>query len=260
MAFSGGRTENTVIIGIDFGTTFSGVAFTWSKKIDHIEVISNWESVMHSNFDEDKAPTAISFGPKKEVKWGYNIPAADEQAKWFKLLLLDDNDLPEEVRDSVKIKEARAYLEKHNITTLEAITIFLRHLWNHAIQHIMKSVSRNLVNYSKFHIVVPLPAIWPAYARGRMREAAKQAGMLAQRLAGETELTFIAEPEAAALATLADMKDRCDIKVRVAVYCSLTLLTSAQCHRLAIPSWLLTAAAALLTSSAIKWSPCHRWR
>lgn len=258
MATSGG--DNTVIIGIDFGTTFSGVAFTWSKKIDHVEVISNWESVMHSNFDEDKAPTAISFGPKNEVRWGYNIPAADEQAKWFKLLLIDDNDLPEEVRNSDKIRDARAYLEKHNLTTIEAVALFLRHLWNHAIQHITKSVSRNLVNYSKFHIVITLPAIWPAYARGRMRDAAKQAGMLAERLAGETELTFLAEPEAAALATLADMKDRSDIKVGVSLCCQLTLLTSAQCLRLAIPSWLLTAAGAPLTSSAIRCSPCRPWR
>ncbi len=60
---------------------------------------------------------------------------------WFKLLLLDDNDLPEEVRNSVKIREARAYLEKHNITTLEAITIFLRRLWNHAIRRIAMSQS-----------------------------------------------------------------------------------------------------------------------
>lgn len=35
-----------------------------------------------------------------------------------------------------------------------------------------------------------LPAIWPAYAQGRMREAARQAGMLADRIAGETKLSF----------------------------------------------------------------------
>ncbi len=219
MAFSGGETDNTVIIGIDFGTTFSGVAFAWSKNIDHVEVISNWESVMPSNFDEDKAPTAISFGPKQEVKWGYNIPSTDEQGMWFKLLLIDDNDLPEEVRDSVKIMEIRAYLQKHNLTTIEVIALFLRHLWNHAIQHITKSVSCNLVNYSRFRIVITLPAIWPEYARVRMKEAAKQAGMLAEREAGETELVFLAEPETAALATLSDMKNRCDIKVRAKVCC-----------------------------------------
>lgn len=71
------------------------------------------------------------------------------------------------------------------------------------------------MNYSKFHIVITLPAIWPDYARNRMREAAEQAGMLSARVAGETTLSFISEPKAAALATLSDMEGRCDIMVRL---------------------------------------------
>ncbi|KAK4032540.1 hypothetical protein C8A01DRAFT_41001, partial [Parachaetomium inaequale] len=117
MASMGPEVGNTVIIGIDFGTTYSGVAFTCSKKIDSIEVIASWDSELPSNCDEDKTPTAISFGPQNQVTWGYNIPFDAEQAKWFKLLLIDDKDLPDEVRGSDKIREARAYLEKHNITT-----------------------------------------------------------------------------------------------------------------------------------------------
>jgi molecular chaperone DnaK (HSP70) len=127
--------------------------------------------------------------------------------------LVDEEDLPEEVRGSAKVKQARAYLKKHNKSAIEIIALFLRHLWNHATQHITETVSRNLVNFSKFHIVITLPAIWPDYARNRMKEAASIAGMLAKRSAGETELSFISEPEAAALATLAEMESRNDIKV-----------------------------------------------
>ncbi|KAK3294582.1 uncharacterized protein B0H64DRAFT_463570, partial [Chaetomium fimeti] len=204
--------DNTISIGIDFGTTYSGVAFTWSKKVDNIEVLASWDSELPSNCDEDKTPTAISLSRKGKVSWGYNIPFGEEHAKWFKLLLIDDQDLPDEVRCSTKIYEARAYLKKYNITTVEAIAQYLRHLWNHAVQRISDTVSRNLVQYSRFQIVMTLPAIWPEYARCRMRDAAKQAGMLATRAAGETELLFISEPEAAALATLADMDGRSDIK------------------------------------------------
>ena len=213
MASPEDETGNTVIVGIDFGTTFSGVAFTWSKKIERMEVISSWDSDLHSSSEEEKTPTAISFGPKKKATWGYNIPFDAEQGKWFKLLLIDDKDLPEDVRKSTKIKEARAYLKKHNKTPTAVIAQFLRLLWNHCNQRIIESIGRSLVNYSKFHIVITLPAIWPDYARGRMREAASQAGMLSQRVAGETTLSFISEPEAAALATLSDMEGRCDIKV-----------------------------------------------
>jgi molecular chaperone DnaK (HSP70) len=206
-------TDNTIIVGIDFGTTYSGVAFTWSKKIERMEVIASWDSHLHSSSDEEKVPTAISLGCEGSVTWGYNIPCDADQGKWFKLLLVDDKDLPEDVRKSAKIKEVRAYLEKNNKTPVAVIALFLRHLWNHCTERITETVGRNLVNYSKFHIVVTLPAIWPSYARWRMKEAASEAGMLAKRVAGETELSFISEPEAAALATLSDMAGRCDIKV-----------------------------------------------
>ncbi|KAK4237432.1 hypothetical protein C8A03DRAFT_34593 [Achaetomium macrosporum] len=45
-----------------------------------------------------------------------------------------------------------------------------------------------------------------------MKEVASEAGILTKRVAGETQLNFISEPEAAALATLSDMEGRCDIK------------------------------------------------
>ncbi|KAK4233972.1 hypothetical protein C8A03DRAFT_38274, partial [Achaetomium macrosporum] len=46
-------TDNTIIVGIDFGTTYSGVAFTWSKKIERIEVIASWDSELHSSANEE---------------------------------------------------------------------------------------------------------------------------------------------------------------------------------------------------------------
>jgi len=206
---------NTILLGIDFGTTYSGVAFTWSNNIDKMEVITSWESDLHTNGEEEKAPTAIAYGRQGKVQWGYAIPQDEEQVKWFKLLLIDKEDLPEDVKNSPKIQEARDYLKKHKKTAIEVISLFLRHLWNHCNQRITETVSRSLVNYSKFHIVITLPAIWPDYARARMREAARDAGMLGKRVAGETELTFISEPEAAALATLSDLDGRKDVKVSV---------------------------------------------
>ncbi|KAL1835623.1 hypothetical protein VTJ49DRAFT_6307 [Mycothermus thermophilus] len=207
------QTGNTVIVGIDFGTTYSGVAFTWSNKIERMEVITSWDSDLHSTSDEEKTPTAISYNSKGEVSWGYSIPFEPEQGKWFKLLLIDEKDLPDEIRGSTKLKEAREYLKKHNKTPISVIAEYLRLLWNHCNQRIIETVSRAVVNYSKFHIVITVPAIWPQYARVRMREAAKDAGMLTKRIAGETRLDIISEPEAAALATLSDMEGRCDVQV-----------------------------------------------
>jgi molecular chaperone DnaK (HSP70) len=247
--------DNTIIVGIDFGTTYSGVAFTWSKKIERMEVISSWDSELHSSSDEEKTPTAISFESKGKVNWGYNIPFDADQGKWFKLLLIDDKDLPEDVRMSAKIKEARAYLKKHNKTPVVVIASFLRLLWNHCNQRVTETVSRSLVNYSKFHIVITLPAIWPDYARHRMREAVEQAGMVSARVAGKTTLSFISEPEAAALATLLDMEGRCDIMVRLPASFFGFWCCFPNWHwvRLVIVLWLSTAEVVPLISLATRW-------
>ncbi|KAA8631132.1 hypothetical protein SMACR_07358 [Sordaria macrospora] len=200
--------RSIIIIGKDFGTTFSGVAYTWSTKGDKVQVITSWDTDNYSSSNEEKTPSALSFLGEGQVNWGYSVPKDADQLKWFKLLLLDEEDLPEDVKASSRILEARAYLRSHNRTPIEAIAVYLRCLWNHCIQRITESVSKTLVNYSKFHVVMTLPAIWPDYARSRMREAANIAGILGPRAAGETELTFLSEPEAAAIATFADMEGR----------------------------------------------------
>ena len=133
--------------------------------------------------------------------------------RWFKLLLIEEKDLPNDVRESSQLREARAYLRNINKTAIEVIGLYLRHLWNHAIQIITTAVGKAVLNYSQHHVVITLPAIWPEYAKSRMREAAILAGIVQKRLEAETSLTFVSEPEAAALATLSDLTQRPDIKV-----------------------------------------------
>jgi molecular chaperone DnaK (HSP70) len=204
--------SDIVIVGIDFGTTYSGAAFTWGNKVDQIEVITSWESDLHGNSDEDKAPTVLSH--KEGVRWGYDVPPESDQIRWFKLLLLDEKDVPDDIRRSGKLRAARKYLRKYRKTAISVIAEYLRLLWRHCEQRIAETISHRFVSYARFHIVITVPAIWPQYARVRMREAAQEAGLLEPRLSGTPILDIISEPEAAALATLRDMSDRSDIKVR----------------------------------------------
>lgn len=205
--------KGTLVIGIDFGTTFSGVAFTWSDKVDQVGVVNSWEAD-GDNVDEAKAPSAITYGPRGTFTWGYSVEPGDEQLKWFKLLLLKEDDIPEAIRASDKLQEARNYLEKHNKTPIQVVTEFLRHLWEYSLKCITKAIGKATVNYAQFHVAITLPAIWPSYAREGMRLAARDAGILDKRLGVETQLTFVPEPEAAAIAALADMEGRFDVKVK----------------------------------------------
>lgn len=136
--------------------------------------------------------------------------------KWFKLLLIDENDLPEDIRKSSRMSGHKELLKDTNKTVVEVISDFLRALWAHALENIQRSMGQTMLELSKLKVIVTLPAIWPHYAQLRMREAIQLAGILDERPAGLTSLDFISEPEAAALATMEDIIDRPDIKVRTA--------------------------------------------
>ncbi|KAJ3961879.1 hypothetical protein N0V92_001443 [Colletotrichum tropicale] len=208
--------ENVIIIGIDFGTTFSGVSWAFSGQPNEIEVITNWEAELNFNSDTEKTPTTLLYsGMQGQASWGYGIPAdtAHEPLKWFKLLLIDREDLPKNLQDSMQIAIAQKLMDDANKAPTDVISGYLRRLWNHSIECIGDSISKELVKMCKFHVVITLPAIWPDYAKARMRKAAKDAGILKHRPAGPTHLSFISEPEAAALATMRDLGCRPNIKV-----------------------------------------------
>ncbi|KAK2038571.1 actin-like ATPase domain-containing protein [Colletotrichum somersetense] len=207
---------DAIVIGIDFGTTFSGVSWAFSGQPNDIEVITRWEAEMNFASDREKAPTEILYrGAQNAVFWGYGIPIEEIQdaMRWFKLLLVDEVDLPDNLRTSSKIATARKAVKDANKDPVDVITSYLRRLWNHSIESIDLSTGNDLVNMCKFHVVVTLPAIWPEYAKTRMQRAAKNAGLLEERPAGQTTLAFITEPEAAALATMRDLAGRPNIKV-----------------------------------------------
>ncbi|KAK1970942.1 actin-like ATPase domain-containing protein [Colletotrichum sublineola] len=209
-------TGDAIVIGIDFGTTFSGVSWAFSGQPNDIEVITRWEAELNFASDTEKVPTAILYrGAQGAVSWGYDIPTEDISAamRWFKLLLVDEADLPEKLRTSCQISTARKAVKDVNKDPVEVISSYIRHLWNHSIECIGISAGDELVNMCRFHVVITLPAIWPDYAKARMRRAAENAGILGERPAGETTLEFISEPEAAALATMRDLAGRPNIKV-----------------------------------------------
>ncbi|TQN64011.1 Heat shock 70 kDa protein 12A, partial [Colletotrichum shisoi] len=207
--------EHAIIIGIDFGTTFSGVSWAFSGQPNDIEVITRWEAELSYNSDTEKTPSTLLYhGPYGEASWGYGIPAATsaEPLKWFKLLLIDHQDLPRELQSSAQIATARRLMSEANMDPVDVIAGYLRRLWNHSIECITLSTGKELVKMCKFHVVITLPAIWPAYAKARMTRAAQEAGILKNRSAGDTVLSFISEPEAAALATMRDLSNRPNIK------------------------------------------------
>lgn len=198
----------SLLVGIDFGTTYSGVAWAYSKQPEDVNIITNWDSIEFASADKGKAPTKISYGNGYEqMTWGYGV-ADNEAVEWFKLLLLDDADMDPKQRRSPQITKAKQLLQNAGKTPVQAVADYLRLLWKHAVMNIKRSFGEATVEGLPIRVVCTVPAVWTTNAVSRMREAAQESGILDYRPAGETTLDFVSEPEAAALATFDDLKTR----------------------------------------------------
>lgn len=176
------------------------------------EVITRWPAAREEKF---KVPTQICYGSDgRPAGWGYDIAPGSEAISWFKLLLIDEDRLDYEYRNSAAIQKAREQVARAGKEPVDVVADYLRCLWKHVLQDLVRSRGHAAVEGSPFKIWLTVPAIWDDVAGQRMKEAARRAGLLERRLAGPTQIDIVAEPEAAALAALGDLNVTPDVKVR----------------------------------------------
>ncbi|KAF5536279.1 heat shock 70 kDa 12B [Fusarium napiforme] len=209
------QASPVLVLGIDFGTTYSGIAWCRVGENNEIKFTTNWKKPRFAQGDKQKVPSAIFYHHLNDEnpEWGATTPQDETTLRWFKLLLVDEKDLPDHIRHSVQLKTARALMLKANKTPVQILGDYLRQLWRHCRQNIVRAEGRRMMTVSTVHLVVTLPAIWPYYTRSRMTEALGHAGLLNITKAGHTTLDFISEPEAAALTCLKENADRFNVRV-----------------------------------------------
>ncbi|ESZ94268.1 hypothetical protein SBOR_5336 [Sclerotinia borealis F-4128] len=174
--------RHKIIVAVDYGTTYSGVCYVQStaKSFKDVVCINSWLGST-SNNKFDKAPTRIAYPkenkttmithPRTKLKlklWGFQVKPKLISCSWTKLL--DKNARPQEYDDvhSTEIDQG--------------------------MMHLPPSLTANCW--------ITLPAIWSEEAKYNTLSAAKSAGF-GNRLMDE--IHTIAEPEAAAIATLKDL-------------------------------------------------------
>ncbi|ROW09511.1 hypothetical protein VMCG_02170 [Cytospora schulzeri] len=195
----------TIVVSIDFGTTFTGFTYAYSGDAGNVQTITDWAD---GNSDDPKTPSAIKFS-HGETTWGIEAKKVPEALQWFKLFLVDESDLPADVRGSTQLSEARDRLQTLGMTAVDVVASFLKLLWLHCLEKMKVAEGEDTVDTSRLHVVVTLPAIWQNDAQERMRQAVDRAGILnARRGVGKTTLDLVSEPEAAALAALSGVDGR----------------------------------------------------
>ncbi|KAI9751050.1 MAG: hypothetical protein M1815_001453 [Lichina confinis] len=194
------RSKAQLIVGIDFGTTFSGVAFAFVTNNETKEdIITEWPGA--GNQTKQKIPTVLYYDQyQKVVGWGPDIADAlaptgypkpgVQKVEWFKLQLMlsgntyiDPINLPPLPPGKSEIDVAADYLAK------------LRQAMRNQLQKTLGEVFQREERNIRYYLTVP--AIWNDAGKAATRAAAIQAGFI--RDINDNRLTLITEPEAAAL-------------------------------------------------------------
>ncbi|KAL5349552.1 hypothetical protein ACLOAV_005847, partial [Pseudogymnoascus australis] len=183
--------DQTIIIGIDFGTTFSGIAWTTEGCPDDLEVISSWPG--SQNRTSEKVPSVMAYETRKEkraFRWGFQVSPFTDSIRGLKLLL--DESQQNRYGPSVRSKEILTMLDKDPVSVASD---YLRELLAVVKGIQIRRLGETYVRSAKFRVVLTVPAVWSDKAKDATLRAAED-GL------GDHKLIMISEPEAAALHTL----------------------------------------------------------
>ncbi|KAF7373360.1 Heat shock protein 12B [Mycena sanguinolenta] len=192
--------EGKLVIAIDFGTTFSGVAYGSSRLASgKVQQILNWPG---SSETFRKIPTCLLYDEQGRVlAWGLEakntsaMPGTSHY-EWFKLFLD-----PRALRDESALDPRLPSLPP-NKTAADLITDYLSCLWEFSRDQITRDIGAISDLYSA-DVWVTVPAAWDARGCALMHEAGIAAGLVQSAYPGDItwrdRLKIITEPEAAAV-------------------------------------------------------------
>ncbi|RPA91804.1 actin-like ATPase domain-containing protein [Choiromyces venosus 120613-1] len=187
---------DSIKIGVDFGTKYSSVAWALSSIPEEINVIDRW--VTGRNRTSAKVPSEISYGPSG-VKWGFGIPYKEPRLAWFKLLLDPSKYSLANATNSPLTKTKQ--MIPVGKRPVNVVADYLSELHKHTIDHLEKTLGKEVVKVSPLDFTLTVPAVWSDAAKNLTLQAAELAG-----LGRKSSLRLISEPEAAALCCLRDIE------------------------------------------------------
>jgi hypothetical protein len=214
------ESKSTLVIGIDFGTTYTGVAYAFTgdddekpdlKRIaERMDIIRTWPSpnLQYS----DKVPTIIAYN-KNPPTWGGNVRPKDEpQVSHFKLGLQPRvweyyPDTDDGAASAVPFLDRNWINPVPNKKAVDFAADYIKCIHDHIKDvELPRRFGESFLSGQQISYVITVPAIWKDSAKALTRQAAVRAGIPQRRL------ELITEPEAAALhcATITNEVDVCD--------------------------------------------------
>ncbi|KAL8714311.1 MAG: hypothetical protein Q9220_001642 [cf. Caloplaca sp. 1 TL-2023] len=188
-----------IVIGIDFGTTYTAVAWADASQPNHVEIIRNWPTAGQVVSCQVPSEIAYDCADRTLYSWGYNISSLSRKIKWFKLSL----ELEEDVLEL-----------PFGLTSIDVTYDFPAAIQKHIMATLMRRMDSAVVQQASMVFALTVPAIWSDSARRKIQDAAMKAGM-----GKDTPPQIFSEPECAAIHALKDLDDigslRCNDRLLV---------------------------------------------
>ncbi|KAF8245501.1 actin-like ATPase domain-containing protein [Wilcoxina mikolae CBS 423.85] len=123
---STGTTKNRFVVGVDFGTTFTSVAFAHSSSPKEVKLVQTWPNCAIGKASADQVPTVIHYNRRTgEKKWGYEVvnASSSDALRWFKLLLQDQSKPTESYERDTHSRDAQRTTARRLNSQLDRLTL-----------------------------------------------------------------------------------------------------------------------------------------
>ncbi|KAL8819859.1 MAG: hypothetical protein Q9191_007642 [Dirinaria sp. TL-2023a] len=189
-------SDRKLLIAVDFGTTFSGVAWAQTRRPDVQTIIIQWPDAANGGLEgvsSDKVPTELRY-EGDTCHWGFQVDDFGSRHQWFKLDL--DPSQSRGVSDlSRQYPDQHALPPTYTQNAEKLCTDYLTALRTHTEKVLNYKLPQSVLKTTPIEYIITVPAVWSDTAQAKTRACAENAGM------GKA-LQIISEPEAAAIYAL----------------------------------------------------------
>ncbi|XP_034316125.2 heat shock 70 kDa protein 12B-like [Magallana gigas] len=206
------KSTRPAVAAIDFGTTYSGFAFSWKHDWSKVQVIENCSG----NFLSMKVPTSLLLNPDKSFA-AFGLQADTNYTEMAEKNDSDSDSDSEDNGEKTRKEDYRNYYYFHRFKMLlhenkklhrnlmikdvigkemkamDVFSICIKYLKNAMLSEMNLQLAEGQIIENDIDFVLTVPAIWGDEAKLFMREAAIKAGIKTN------QLTLALEPEAASI-------------------------------------------------------------
>ncbi|DAA75364.1 TPA_exp: HSP70 family protein [Trichophyton benhamiae CBS 112371] len=201
MKLNQATSRHKIIVGIDYGTTFTG------SDAKDVIIIGTWPGPSRDSETVFKAPSRIAYpldNPANEtIRWGFQVEPGMTTYSWTKLLLDRNIALGEFDDPTLEGASKTGILQlPFGKSAVSVVVDFLKEVRAHVLKMIEKHITKEMLGITPIEYWFTVPAIWSDQAKAQTKAAAQRAGFAYNIKRPNDQIFMVTEPEAAAIAAL----------------------------------------------------------